>query len=295
MPLDHTAGYPGSASPLKVHLFWLAAVMVSWTVMATIPNVSCAQPGSIGPYVAFHSLETDEPGDTELRIFRIPINLTLRQWSNERWGMRLRLEATIATTDSFRFLKKLLDELRVTTIVPGMEFIFPVGSHHKLKPFFDLGFGTNDATNDVNLLGDLGIRTEFIFPGDKLIFGLEPGVKLSANTGDRIRNNTAFNGFVTLMALHTINHRVAGYLPDAGVYVEGGYDNMALEFSSVTVTASDLSTRYEAGLTFGFARGVPKIGPVRLPRLRVGYRFGDVTGFRFRLGGDWLTVLSEPL
>jgi hypothetical protein len=128
-----------------------------------------------------------------------------------------------------------------------------------------------------------------------LVFGLEPGLRLSANTGERITDNVAFNSLLTITSLYTIHGRILGSLPDAGIYVEAGYDNQALEYSSLTLSQSDLTTRYEAGITLGFSHGQPRIGPFAIPRLRMGYRFGDVTGFRFRLGGDWLTVLSEPL
>jgi len=295
MQLNHPAGHAGSPSPLKPYLSTFVVVVFLWAALAAIPEVSRAQPGSIGVYTAFHSLETDEAGDNRLRIFRIPVYLTLRQWSNERWGLRLRLEGTVATTDPFKYFDDLLDELRVVNVLPGVEFIFPVGGYHKLKPFADLGFGTNNATDAVNLLGDMGLRTELLFSPNQFIFGFEPGVKISANTGRRIRSDVVFNPFLTITALHTINHRVGGFLPDAGAYLEAGYDNLAFEFSSVTVTESDLTTRYEAGITVGFARGRPRIGPFPVPRLRIGYRFGNVTGIRFRLGGDWLTILSEPL
>jgi hypothetical protein len=46
------------------------------------------------------------------------------------------------------------------------------------------------------------------------------------------------------------------------------------------------------GMSFGFSRGRPKIWFFRIPRLRVGYRFGDLTGFRIRLGGDWMTTVA---
>jgi hypothetical protein len=273
----------------------LALVFVLWAALTVIPTVTLAQPGSIGPYVAFHSLETDDSGESRLRIFRIPVYFTLRQWSAERWGVRLRLEGTIATTDPLRFFDDLLEELRVVNVLPGVEFIFPIGNYHKLKPFFDLGIGTNTATDNINLLGDVGMRTEFLFPADPLVFGLEPGIRLSGNSGDRVDHQVVFNSFISFMALHTINKRIGGFLPDAGAYLEAGYDNLAFEFSSVTLSKSDFTTRYEVGITMGFAHGKPRIGPFPIPRLRLGYRFGDVTGFRFRLGGDWLTVLSEPL
>jgi hypothetical protein len=106
------------------------------------------------------------------------------------------------------------------------------------------------------------------------------------------RSDTRFNSFIALTARHTLGFRVGGHLPDAGVFFDAGYDFQTFELSSVTAN-DEGDTNLEVGVDLGFSRGRPKIGPFSVPRLRVGYRFGDVEGFRIRLGGDWLTTIDE--
>ena len=62
------------------------------------------------------------------------------------------------------------------------------------------------------------------------------------------------------------------------------------EYPAITGATRDaINTNLEVGFGFGFSQARPKIWFVTVPRIRVGYRFGDLEGWRIRLGGDWLT------
>ena len=53
--------------------------------------------------------------------------------------------------------------------------------------------------------------------------------------------------------------------------------------------------QYEVGVTLGFRVQAPKIWFIRVPRLGVGYRFGDgLEGLSIRIGGDRVTRLPLP-
>jgi hypothetical protein len=251
-----------------------------------------AQTGN--PHVSFHDYQTFDRDGEGARALRIPVYITLRSWENRAMGLRLRLAATAAATDIFDLLEQGPADVRVLSFVPGVEFVLPVGETHILRPFLDAGIGTDNATNDLVFLGAIGLRTELIFPRGDYIFGLEPGLKLSMNSGGEIRDDAVVNPIVTLSARRVLEKRVAGRFPDIEVYFDGGYDFQTLELTSVTASSDEINLNLEAGVGFGFSRGRPLIfGLFAVPRLRVGYRFGDVEGFRIRLGGDWLKVLPE--
>ncbi len=246
------------------------------------------------PYTAFHDMQTfGEDGET-VRAVRVPVYITLRSWRDHAMGLRLRLAATAAANDLFDLLDQSLREVRVVSFVPGMEFVFPVRETHMLRPFLDAGVGTNDQTNDLTFLGDIGLRTEFIFPRGEYIFGLEPGLQLSVNTGGGQKDETVLSPFITLSARRLLGWRISGYETDAGIYFDGGYDFQSFELTSITASGDDVDLNLEAGVGFGFSKGQPRIfGLFGVPRLRLGYRFGDVSGFRIRVGGDWLTTVAD--
>jgi hypothetical protein len=99
---------------------------------------------------------------------------------------------------------------------------------------------------------------------------------------------------ILLGARRVLGFRVSGYRPDAENYLDGGYNFQALELTSIESRGDEIYTNLEVGLGTGFSMGRPRVRPFSLPRLRVGYRFGDLEGFRIRIGGDWLTTLPEP-
>jgi hypothetical protein len=256
-------------------------------------QTASAQEYAGNPFTAFHSMQTFDRDGEEIRAVRLPVYLTLCSWENRKPGLRLRLAATFAASDLFDLLEQRTEKVQVLSFVPGIEFVLPVGNNHMLRPFLDAGIGDTTSGDYLTFLGAIGLRTEFIFPHGRNIFGLEPGLKISYNPSRKIQEDTVFNPIITLTARRVLDFRLAGYRPDAGVYLEAGYDFTAFELAKVSAVSEDINRNFEVGIGFGFSHGRPRIGPFRLPRLRVGYRFGDVEGFRIRLGGDWLTTLAD--
>jgi len=286
----------GTVDDRELRRLWLTPILVTTVLMGVLlaggSERARAQTGN--PHVSFHDYQTFDRDGEAARALRIPVYITLRSWEGRPMGLRLRLAATAAATDIFDLVGQDLRDVRVLSFVPGVEFVIPVGDTHILRPFLDLGVGTNNATNDLDFLGAIGLRTELIFPRGDTIFGLEPGLKLSINSGGKIKDDTVVNPLITLSARRVLGKRIAGYLPDIEAYFDGGYDFQTLELTSVTASSDEINLNLEAGVGFGFSRGRPLIlGLFGVPRLRVGYRFGDVEGFRIRLGGDWLKVLPE--
>lgn len=257
-------------------------------------SVPCAATEDGSPFVAFNSMQTFSQDGEKVAALRIPVYITLRSWQDRPLGLRLRLAASFAAVDLYEFLEEPdIASVNVLSFVPGLEFIVPVGQTSMLRPYFDAGVGTDDATKKTTFLGNLGLRTEFIFPAGNNLFGLEPGMQLSLTNFSETRSDSRFNSFIALTARHVMGFRVRGFLPDAGVFFDAGYNFETFEVSSLTAK-DEVNTNLELGVDLGFSHGRPKIGPFAIPRLRVGYRFGDIEGFRIRLGGDWLTTIKDP-
>ena len=260
--------------------------------MLSLLAATLSQAETDNPYVAFHNMETFERDGEQIRALRLPVYITLRSWQDRRTGLRLRLAASAAAADLFDLLEQGLTEVRVLSFVPGIEFVFPVGDHHVLRPYLDAGVGTNSYTNGRDFLGAIGLRTELIFLRGQYIFGAEPGVQFSFNSGPR--DNRVFNPFVTVSARRVLGMEIAGSHPDAEVYFDAGYNFQTFEITSIRADDNNIARQFEVGIGFGFSRNRPTIGPFAVPRLRIGYRFGDLEGFRFRVGGDWLSPISTP-
>jgi hypothetical protein len=232
--------------------------------------------------------ELDQTGE-RVRAVRIPLYFTLRHWDDRPFGLRLRLAGTFAVNDLEEVLDGDLEQVQMVSFMPGLEFVIPFGRNHMLRPFLDMGVGTENQTDKEVLIVDGGLRTEFIFARHHFFYGLEPGFQVSSRTGTDLIDESVFNPFVTLTARRVLGFTIDKHQPDGELYFEAGYDFNTFELSSVRSTNDAINTNIEVGLGFGFSQTRQKIWFFTLPRVRVGYRFGDLEGWRIRFGGDWLT------
>jgi hypothetical protein len=261
-------------------LFPLTFYFAAISALAGEPiSVEASYPGS------------DQEGD-QVRALRIPINITLRSWRERPFGLRLRLAGTFAASDVQDILDDGIDEVRVSSVVPGLEFVIPVGSDHLLRPFLDAGLGVETSTDQTAFLAAIGLRTEFVFAENHYFAGLEPGFQVKNRSGVELEDKPVFSPFILVSGRRVLGFTLSGHQPDAGIFFEAGYDFNALELASVRSTRDAVTTNWEVGAGFGFSQSQPKIGPFRVPRIRVGYRFGDLEGWRLRIGGDWLNNVA---
>ena len=269
-------------------------LMVSILLAVVLPGVP-ARAGD--PFALQDSYEGLDHEGEQLRSIRIPVNITLRDWHERPFGLRLRLAGTFATNDLYNILDGEFDEISMSSFVPGLEFVIPVGRNHLLRPHIDAGVGFASATDKAKLLASIGLRTEFIFAGKYFFTGLEPGFQVNNRAGFGLEDDFVFSPFLTVSGRRVLGFTIDGHQPDAGVFIETGYDFNALELTSVRSTRDAVNSQWEVGAGFGFSQSQPMIGPFWFPRIRVGYRFGDLEGWRIRIGGDWLNSvvgLNQP-
>jgi hypothetical protein len=264
----------------------LTRVLIFPVLLAVVLSGAPAQAGD--PFAVQSSYEGLDHEGEQIRSIRIPINITLRDWHDRPFGLRLRLAGTFATNDLFEILDGEFGEVQVSSFMPGLEFVIPVGENHLLLPHFDVGVGLESVTDQTEILAAIGLRTQFIFAENYYFAGLEPGFQVSNRAGADLEEDYVFSPFLTLSGRRVLGFTIDGHQPDAGVFIETGYDFNALELTAVRSTRDAVNTQYEVGVGFGFSQSQPKIGPFRVPRIRVGYRFGDLEGWRIRIGGDWL-------
>ena len=261
-------------------------VLIVPIILDVVLPVGSARAGD--PFAIQNSFEGLDHEGEQIRSIRIPVNITLREWHERPYGLRLRLAGTFATNDLYNILDGEFDEISMSSFVPGLEFVIPVGQNHLLRPYFDAGVGFESATDKAEFLTAIGLRTEFIFAGKYFFAGLEPGFRVNNRAGFDLGDDLIFSPFLTLSGRRVLGFTIDGHQPDAGVFIETGYDFNALELTSVRSTRDAVKTQYEVGVGFGFSQSQPKIWIIRIPRIRIGYRFGDLEGFRIRIGGDWL-------
>ena len=264
----------------------LTKVLIVSILMAVALTCGSAVAGD--PYAIQNGYEGLDHEGEQIRSIRIPVNITLRSWHERPFGLRLRLAGTFATSDLYEFLDGKFGEVQVSSFMPGLEVVIPVGQNHLLRPHFDAGIGFESESDKSVFLAAIGLRTEFIFAGKYYFFGLEPGFQVNTRPGADPETDVIFSPFMTVSGRRVLGFTIAGHQPDAGIFIETGYDFNALELTSVQSTRDAVNTQYEVGVGFGFSQSQPKIGPIRFPRIRIGYRFGDRKGYESRIERGWL-------
>ena len=236
-------------------------------------------------------------GDQSSQVLIIPVSIWLRRLTDGRkLGLRLRLTGVIGYQDFERLDEFKVESLRFGGLFPGIEFMIPLSDRSMLRPFADIGIGLTNSEIEELLLTTFGLRTEFVFPWKRWELGLEPRVQAGVSWANTELVDDEYVMLTAGMdARYPLGFQIGGETPDIGAYFEPGYFLNTLEFTGVGGTGESIEKQYEIGVTIGFREQAPKIWFVRVPRIGVGYRFGDgLTGLRIRIGGDRATRLPLP-
>jgi hypothetical protein len=221
-----------------------------------------------------------------LQVYRLPLAYAFRNSEERRAGWRLTFPMTFGfySFDSQDVLDSNLGENVATfSLVPGAEFLVPVREHWLLKPFAEAGYVWDRGGDADAAIYSAGLRSRFDFKGGgfDMVLGNGLAYALVDPSGSAGRD-----AMVALEAAFTASHLFgrqgqgqADYEPYfVGRVYFGGEDQPLPSDKSSTLV------QYEVGITFG-SRGPMKLWKIPLPRLGVGYVFGqDLAAVRIVFG-----------
>jgi hypothetical protein len=244
-------------------------------------------------YVIDHGFGAYSVANQRATLLQIPVSISLRSIEKYPWGLRLRLTGVFGI-HNFTTIEDLeLGQIRSVTVIPGLELLLPLGRASMARPYVDVGIArVLTADRDV-LISSTGVRFEFVFLWKRFEIGVEP--RLQFNLAKESKRNDDDFGTLALKvdARHPLWFKMGAHQPEMGVYVESGYLFDDLSFTKVEGGTLDINEQYEVGVSFGF-QDRPKVLFLTVPRIGVGYRFGDgLKGFRIRIGGDRITRLPR--
>ena len=241
-------------------------------------------------------------------ILSIPISFWLRRLpccgnpitpeiEDHSVGVRLRLTSIIGFAQFDSISEFDIRSVDLGAILPGVEVLFKTGERSMLRPYLDVGWGATSSTSTTLVFGELGLRTEFVFPWRRWELGLEPRLKGGysfTNIEDIDLSHVTLSA--KMDARYPLGFQVGGQTPDIGVYFEPSWYPNDIDFPTASGEQKSITSQYEVGATVGFRYLAPMLcGLFRLPRLGLGWRFGDGTGgWTIKIGGDRVVRLPLP-
>jgi hypothetical protein len=227
-------------------------------------------------------------GDSRIFVLQIPMNYTLKpiDMSSLEPGWMLRLPITIGLVD-FENIQDSdipgLNDVGTLSIIPGIEYQYPVTGNWSLNPFFDLGLA-HDFNTDVSVrVFGLGIKSFAYFAhGDNTLLLGNRLLYANENT-ENIEGSTDFAVFET-----GLDYRIPssflpfGYPLTFSLYYINHYYINDLVFVRVTENPIELTSSNEVGFTVS----LPEVSWLPdNPQIGFGIQYtGEVTFYRLVFG-----------
>lgn len=227
-------------------------------------------------------------GDSRVFVLQIPLTHTLREIDLERResGYMLRLPLTIGLVDFENIVDGEIPDIEdvgTISLVPGVEYLYPVKSNWSLQPFIDLGLA-HDLHNDINVrVFGVGMKSfawfghgnNTLLLGNRLLYASE-------NTID-IDGSSDFAVFETGLDYHIPTEMsVLGHFFNVSLYYVNHYYLNDLVFVRILNNPIQLSSSNEFGFTFS----LPQVSWLPDdPRLGFGVQIsGDIRVYRVVFG-----------
>ena len=210
-----------------------------------------------------------------LQIYRFPISYNVRSLEQKPWGLRVYLPISFGTyeLEASTDIGDFFDRIRSIAVVPGAEFLVPVGETWVVKPFAEVGVGEDSVSETTQFLYSVGMRARAEFeprPFDVMLGG---ALRDRNNTTSRAVTNWYSTIEVGADAQVPLGFSVGPRAARGGLYAIMRHFT-DLEFEIITEGPIDIEWNYEVGLSFSTDPAL-RLWKIKLPWIALGYRFGD--------------------
>ncbi len=214
-------------------------------------------------------------------VFNIPLSYNLRSIEDDDWGLEIAAPLTIGLFN-FDFgdfeIPDLREQLGTLSFVPGLHFHLPVSKQWILTPFVDLGVGKASSGSDFAWIYSIGIESRYYF--DWRSFDLLLGNRFRY-AGYQLHESDISDDYYSLETgldiLLPSNLSHFGWKARFNAYAMNQIYFGDLEFFVPLGQSQKVDLLWEVGFTVDLSTNTDN-GIFELPRIGLGYRFGDGLG-----------------
>jgi hypothetical protein len=225
------------------------------------------------------SIEESPETSSESTIVEVPIPITLRAPDDGRIGIRLRLSVFFAWNNvRFKDIEgdDLATSLETLTVVPGIEFMIPVGERWMVRPYAQIGGLKSLDIPGQRWMASLGSRALGVWPFEKWILTAGGRFEYTAVYGDSW-NRTDDVSFVDLGADFSFPlwFDVKGERAAMGFFVIPRYYLAPAEIVGQDGFDLGVDSHIEVGVSFQIHEQ-PKLWFIKFPKwYGIGARFAE--------------------
>jgi hypothetical protein len=210
-----------------------------------------------------------------LQVYRFPISFNVRSLEEKPWGLRVYVPVSLGSVkiEAATDIDDFFERIGSIAVVPGVEFLVPIGERWVVKPFAEVGIGDDSVSDTTHVLYSAGMRAQGEFeprPFDVMFGG---AIRYRNNTTSQAVKNWYSTVEVGADAQLPLGFSLGSRAAHGGVYAIMRHFT-DLEFEIITEGPIDIEWNYEVGLSFA-TDPVLRLWKIKLPWIALGYRFGD--------------------
>ncbi len=216
-------------------------------------------------------------GDETVTAIRLPFSRTLRQPDGDSWGLRLLYPVTLGYYDfDFGDVADLLTPENVSTlsVLPGVEWTIPLSSRWSLRPFAQLGAGSEFSGDVYATIYAIGAKSRFTLPRDSWEFILGNQLIFAGYDSSEDERRAMSTFATSFNFLHRLDADILGRGTDLGVHFVHYFNFNEVDFERVLRDPLEVRHEFELALTMGLRRPI-SLTIFKLSRLGIGIRLSE--------------------
>ena len=176
-----------------------------------------------------------------------------------------------------------VDNVSALTAVPGVEADIPIGPRWSLRPFANVGWGTETGGGSTSAwIYWAGVKSRLAFPGrDGFEWALVNALTYSGYTNDAHQSSRVLPLFTALEFDRPIEKKIGG--DPVHLYWHFGYTDYLKHKPLLLgsgVGSIDVDDEWEAGMAFGKGAEPLRLWRLHWNRVGIGYRFSSDGNFK---------------
>jgi len=108
-------------------------------------------------------------GDRTVSVLQLPFSRAWKNVDDDGYGLKFKVSSTLGFYDynvDSVFNGKVPDRISTLSVLPGIEWEFPMSRRWTLRPFVDGGYGQELTGNESAWIYDFGVKSRFLFARD---------------------------------------------------------------------------------------------------------------------------------